>query len=888
MNTEDTAAGGGRIAKTFRHVAAASASAVLSLSLVAVGGYPASAAMIGSPDSSPSTASTTSSTATVTADIADSGDAGVTEDSESSDDGFSWSSLLGIDAVDAEASIGWETGSSGSGSGGWSSMYRWESAYDGMSGDMTPWEYIKKRWEHRRGLDGQYMEWSMMNPSGGAYNGYDDFINQCKRSERPDSWIWYTTDERSSGGYGYPTRNGVASWDSRQFAGSNGDWINSPVGPNPTEEEWDAFINAGGGSDWNSGDLAMVCSTPSMEEEANGPSIERGTISYTAEKTTESTDEHSMRCENAFVAAEIAPGLEVNNQRDTPVVRQAHYPAPNDSSDNPGTRECGELYQEIRNGDWDGKSWSEVQDAIQQASEDGIGDLPWDLSEQNQTALAEGNVANVDMRTRDVTIDWAQDIETTREVTSYCEYWYEENEYGSIDNVVELNCSQNGYPNNDEPSGSDHGLIDYKCDLGDWNSSNYGKKTRLNEYMGSGNCPAIRGWDSVDDSAGQSNAESTFHDFTVERFYQTIGVTCNREDFEGAVAAADGANIENVSNASRPNDPNFTGVAYSATKTGNDARQAIAERDWGRSNASDPALAATGTLEFYTKACSDPGNVCTPDGDVHFANSDSGNTNYDNFRNALESDPASGGDNSEPFGPGTGSGEKNELTFTRDNTANYLELQPTAPDASESSSLVSVGNNGLPTRTIVSRWSEGTPGITGDNGGQFRASAVDEEGNHHELFQGSSDAFTATGNGPLPTTSGNTLSILDGAINKFYVRSNWASDSDKPEILNVGWNYEMDVNTSINTGVNPAADGEDRYEGSSGNSVVEVSTTRYGDCYADFSGEENYDYEEHAHENTGEGTEYTPSQEDDNVSWNADTSSSNNLVLNFVRSVSER
>lgn len=836
-----------------------------------------------------------------------------TQNFESSSSDFSIASLFGIGTVTADARTVWDfsnSGSGGGGVGGWQAA--WQTAYS--SGSTSAWGIVINRRAAATSMPATSSE--LISAAQQYGNVPRRTLDQCRQSNRADSWIWYST-MRSNDNLqrSYPSlmgtniRRDTLSTTPRSplratYRTQWGSYSTSSRGA--TVDEWSAFLDhrqngRTGRADWNTGSVGIICSTPDLEEEANGPTVSRGTATYRITRQFGSTETVSRRCDNAFATINQSPGLtaSMNNQRSTPVINQSAQT----------TRACGTLYGQINRGERDGASRASIISAINTASGSSLTNVTGQLSANNRTALAEGNVVNVDMRTRDITINWSQRSTATRTASTYCEYWYEETDSGGLARVIEVNCNQNSTPRTARPSGSNSGVeTGARCSSGAWVGGTSARNSALDRYLGS-RCPHVSvnpdsqthpGWSTNSVSTGQSRVTGSLHEFSTDTFYQTMGVTCNVTDFDSAISAMDtagrpGATTERSTASSRPNDKNFSALAYSGKRTGNAAATAVANRDWGRSNHANTNLARTGTLAFYTKECNfsqSTGNGGTsPDrGHQHASNPTSGQS-FGTLANAVNRDRSNGtGENI--FGPGSAAREgmaRNELTFTRDNAGDVLEFQVSSPNVSSSSSLVRVNNNGLPVRTLVSRWSEGTPGMTSEGGGQFRVQALNNEGSSI------GDAFTGTSNFPTITnvqapaaSSNSTVTIFDRGVNKFDVRANWNSESDRPEILNVAWGYDVDINTAIHRGIRPASNGTARYNFGSYTTPNNVVTNHYGRSQADFSGANNYNTNNHIYRNTGHGTRYTPAQQDSSVTWRTDARSSNNLVINFVRSVSER
>lgn len=847
-----------------------------------------------------------------TENSADTGIDGADSDSFSTSDllSFSLPGILGVDSVEADARTVWDFARPGGGGGGgmnWSAT--WQTAY--RDGNSSAWRVLAAR---RASANGDsYVTDAELRSTAIQYGGVPGrTMDQCRQSNRADSWIWYTTI-RNAGNI------------QRSYPSVRADYINrSNLGTSPrsplrtnfrtpfgsfntssrgaTTDEWNAFLDhrqngRTGRADWNTGGVAIICSTPEVEEAANGPKVSRGTASYRITRDFQNTETVSRRCDNAFATIDQTPGLaaSTNSQRSTPVV----------ATSTQNTLACGTLYNRVNRGDLDGNSRSSVISAINSASNDSLTNATAAVSQNNRRALAEGNVLNNTLRTRDVTINWSQRSTATRTATTYCEYWYEETRSGGIDRVIEVNCNRNGTPRTSGPSGSNSNVESgSRCSYGDWVGGTNARNNALNRYLGSNSCPQIgvnvnsqnhSRWETNRVTRDRSNVSGSLHAFSTHTFYQTLGVTCNVRDFDNAVSAASGATAERANSSSTPNDKRFSAVAYSGKRTGSAAATGNANRDWGRSGHSNNSLARTGTLNFYTKECDfDVGtgsNRVSPNsGHLHASNPTSEQA-FGTVARATSMNSRPGGSSSDNlFGPGssTSNGARNEVTFTRDNTGETIELQVASPNPSRSSSIVRVNNNGVPVRTMVTRWSEGTPGID-RNSGQFGVTALRDNGSSlGDAFTGNDNMPTITNAQAPAAMSNDTVTIFNQGLSKFDVRANWPSEQDRPEILNVAWGYDVSLNTAMHRGIRPASSGRARYDFGSYSSPNNVTTSHYGRVQADFTGAHNYGNADHIYNNTGHGVRYVAPQQDDSVSWNAGTDNSNNLVINFIRSVSER
>jgi len=193
--------------------------------------------------------------------------------------------------------------------------------------------------------------------------------------------------------------------------------------------------------------------------------------------------------------------------------------------------------------------------------------------------------------------------------------------------------------------------------------------------------------------------------------------------------------------------------------------------------------------------------------------------------------------------------------------------------------------------TTVTRWNQGTP--DGTKGGDFSilATKVDDDG--AAIPSSSVKLFTGTGTKPgtqlnFATNPYNTKNstTLNGFYNNFIVKSTWASETNRPQVLNVKWEYSPTVWTRIPSKVGFGG-------GSANNLAIPTYAVKDqpldGRCYAQFGTDnKKLDLADRVSKSTGTGTTNSldsgllETANGDN-SWKSQT----NLVLKFVRAVSE-
>lgn len=352
-----------------------------------------------------------------------------------------------------------------------------------------------------------------------------------------------------------------------------------------------------------------------------------------------------------------------------------------------------------------------------------------------------------------------------------------------------------------------------------------------------------------------------------DAFSQMIGANCNREDFEAAVGnvakAADGTSAEILKatgNETTGNTPDYRGVAY--TPTYKNIQDAMA-RNGGSLPFGDSGHAkngATGTNEFYQSSCYFPTEkhgdaVQTANGDAIGASAE---------------------------------GDGNYLAFTRDNTDNQLNFSVVKPDVDN----ISPGNtvkpltNDTPFATLVTRWEDGTPGPSSQNG-----TFTMTDDSSKKVFTGN-DKFSIPSDvddakSQAIGKSNQTAAVLNGVHNTFNVKADWPSESGKPERLNIAWLYDVEMQSNHYESMRPGAPITHNSapavtfpHANSDYSLNKVSVNYLDFVTGDNAG--NSSLEEHVKNDFGAGVEFKGHQE------NNDGDNGSNLNIDFVRNVNER
>lgn len=323
-------------------------------------------------------------------------------------------------------------------------------------------------------------------------------------------------------------------------------------------------------------------------------------------------------------------------------------------------------------------------------------------------------------------------------------------------------------------------------------------------------------------------------------FWQMLSVHCNPLEF--AALKKSGNNIQVIKDG---NPQEHIGAA-AYTKHYN-TRPAVL--DFGDAKNKNKARAATASIGFYDKECA---YDCRPLGEVS-----AGKTVKGGKKGAYSNDT-----------------NNNAFTFFRDN-----ENKSVTVDVWEPSVGGAVKSAGKPLTTTVTRWSEGTPSTTGNDGGQFSMSTADGK----KLFVGDKKP-TMQKNWETSTFSNSTSTSLEGLHNKFNVRSNWASDAGKPQVFNVKYEYASQVQTSIFTNsVGFGIDGKQKL-----GTATKVTADIQGKCYVNYGTTKQVDTKSLFNANTGSGTKNNlDGKLLEDVKGVDPRTKQSNLVANFVRATAE-
>jgi hypothetical protein len=359
-------------------------------------------------------------------------------------------------------------------------------------------------------------------------------------------------------------------------------------------------------------------------------------------------------------------------------------------------------------------------------------------------------------------------------------------------------------------------------------------------------------------NVGATNFGANQGSQVVTGFWQILSVHCNAAGFNALVNSTPGVTVQGTPDPTRT----FSAVAYSRKHN-----SVPAVLDFGSSsgNASAANRASAG-LGFYDKECP---FVCTSDSSGMNATAANGAT--DNSGNQA---PAENG-TVEKYGAVSGVSNNNKFTFFRDNAVSNVRLDTWYP----------VNGNGVnyngqaPLSTTFNRWEGGTPGVNATTGGSVTMTA-----NGTKLFTGSAGTPANQRNWNTSLTNTNTSTSVRGLVNNLEVKSTWASETNKPHVLNVKWEFAPNIATTVpltNIGFNSNGSVSRGTPGT-------VSAPIEGKCYAQFGTGNSLNTNSMFANNTGSGTtndlDRTLVQ---GATTGKPTDDSSNLFLEWVRSTTE-
>lgn len=342
-------------------------------------------------------------------------------------------------------------------------------------------------------------------------------------------------------------------------------------------------------------------------------------------------------------------------------------------------------------------------------------------------------------------------------------------------------------------------------------------------------------------------------------FWQMLAVHCNKLELEALLKADKSIKLVDTGDSTK----GIAAVVYSKKY-----KQQPKTLDFGDSTNTNKAKKATGFLGFYDKEC--PFD-CTPSSKASdgASGSNGATKNVGTTENVV-----SGG----KYGATSDNHTNNFFEFFRDNEAKNVKVDVWYP---KSTGVVKYDKSAPKTTTIV-RDKNGTPGVSGD-GGKFTMKTKSGK----ELFKGEDKVKTQKNNWNKNVDdkfTNSNATILDGLQREFSVKATWASEDNKPQIINVKWEYGADVSTRFF--------GKDVGYGVKGvqntGETVKATANIEGKCYSNFGTTNQFDTTEVFNKNTGTNT---TNGLDNKIlekdSTNHPKEKNTNLVFNFVRSTTE-
>lgn len=338
-------------------------------------------------------------------------------------------------------------------------------------------------------------------------------------------------------------------------------------------------------------------------------------------------------------------------------------------------------------------------------------------------------------------------------------------------------------------------------------------------------------------------------------FWQMISVHCNKEGFEKLYNSVDGATIIDTGDVSK---------GISAVMHSKQYEKAPSKLDFGA------AGTESGNVAFYDKECP---FECTADPTTASASKNGAKNNVVNNIGAKFTTT----EISNLYGAKSGGVNGNLLTFFRDNVEKVIDVDLWYPVAGGNGVVNYNGKKAV--TTTITRSADGTPSLTGAEGGKFTMNAISGS-TKTQLFTGSGNPKTQK-NWNTATDSTSVSEILKGQYTKFDVAASWASEAGKPQVLNFKWEFNPPVSTVI-----PATS-----IGFNANNSKNVGTTKTvsrnieGKCYANFGTEKSNNTVDLFQEATGTGT--TNTLDVGPIGNNKGSDVSTNLIINFVRATTE-
>lgn len=358
-------------------------------------------------------------------------------------------------------------------------------------------------------------------------------------------------------------------------------------------------------------------------------------------------------------------------------------------------------------------------------------------------------------------------------------------------------------------------------------------------------------------------------------FWQIISVHCNEQEL-AALKTALGSNLTALD--SGDSSKSISGLYRTKFYSSRPSTLPLGDR-----NASNAAQKATSKLGFYDKEC--PFD-CTPNRSGDGASSDngaSGNIAQDNFSKTAKG----------LFGVKLSDGvNSNYSEIFRDN-----EERTIRPDVWYPISTKGVNYKGEEAKsTLITRWAGGTPSL----GNEFNiyamipsrvpvydpASKTESEKKHFYkglIFDPEKKTQPEQKNFDKASSyKSSTASQITGQVKELVVKSTWASDSGKPQVVQMAWEYSPTVSSKVPSTLGFGSGGGSVKLGS----MISRNTEIDGRCWGNYgttkqSASDKALTKKELQSGTGTGT--TPKFGVPDSS----EKTSRNIVFNFVRGTSE-
>lgn len=482
--------------------------------------------------------------------------------------------------------------------------------------------------------------------------------------------------------------------------------------------------------------------------------------------------------------------------------------------------EYGKVWDKINNGSYKNNNYNSIKkiidDAIK-ADEGSVAHASVDLNDNNQRALAEGGVLNVtkNSATQRITIRENKDL------------------------VQKRTCST--------------------TERRTWNKA----ANKWNSWTEiSRNCPKWpTNWTTVDTSVSKTAVNTGTQNQLA--FYQILSVHCNKEGYDNLINSMP-ANRITFNEYTDNSDGSIS--AYAVTRQYNNEaamRAANGGLIFGDHTSENNARKASGYVSFYDKQCA---FQCVSDSE------DSSENRPSESNNAVNNVNDSG--NVQNLYGATSTGREinsNYFQFFRDGENEQLYIDSWYPKRVDG--VLYDGEAAV--STTVSRWAEGTPGVTNDSGGKFTMSLTDGT----ELFTGSENNTVQKNWNTSDTYSNSTTTKVLGQHNTFNVKANWASETNKPQVLNFKWDYAPEVQSSMFKTVGFAGDGGVM----SNTNLTNMTANITGKCIGTFGDNPYPSFYDEMITSTGTGTTNTI----DNFFGATSKDNQHGVAIEYVRATTE-